>query len=275
MKEKAFRFGKSESLIGIISDPVVAHRNGPAIIILNSGLLPRVGPNRLHVKIARELASVGFVVLRFDLSGIGDSKVRSDNLPFEKSSKKETQEAMDFLTSVRGVQEFILMGICSGADIAFQVACVDSRVVGIAPIDFYTARSIRYSLYTIGRRALNYWSWRSVIMGRRDVRSILRKIAGSTHMLRVANASSQADEGSRMPTREKLISGFHSLMQRGVHICLIYSVGPAYYNYRLLFKDAIRSSRSNELLQTTHLSSADHGFITVCTHSQIVLVNVS
>ena len=59
-------------------------------------------------------------MLRFDLSGIGDCEIRSDNVPFEKSSKSESQQAMDFLTSARGVQEFILMGICSRADIPFR-----------------------------------------------------------------------------------------------------------------------------------------------------------
>ncbi len=71
MKESAFKFGKYESLVGIISDPFVDPNNRPAVIILNSGLLHGVGPNCLHVKIARKLASVGFVVLRFDLFGIG------------------------------------------------------------------------------------------------------------------------------------------------------------------------------------------------------------
>ena len=138
MKESAFKFGKYESLVGIISDPFVDPNNRPAVIILNSGLLHGVGPNCLHVKIARKLASVGFVVLDLIFSGIGDSEIRSDSVLFEKSSKSETQQAMDFLTSARGVQEFILMGICSRADIAFQVARAVSRVVGIAPIDFYT-----------------------------------------------------------------------------------------------------------------------------------------
>jgi len=89
MREEAVLFGKTRSLVGIITDPhtVVNAHNHPAIVLLNAGVLHRVGPNRLYVKIARKLASAGFVVLRFDLSGIGDSKARRDNLPlsFERA----------------------------------------------------------------------------------------------------------------------------------------------------------------------------------------------
>ena len=35
MKESAFKFGKYESLVGIISDPFVDPNNGPAVIILS------------------------------------------------------------------------------------------------------------------------------------------------------------------------------------------------------------------------------------------------
>src|SRR4030095_13226651 len=111
MREEILLLGKTKSLVGIITDPPEAKRSNelPGIILLNAGIIHRVGPNRIHVKIARTLAPMGFVVLRFDFSGIGDSKVRDDNLPFEESGVRETQETMDYLSATRGIKRFYLI----------------------------------------------------------------------------------------------------------------------------------------------------------------------
>jgi hypothetical protein len=90
--EEAILFGTQSSLVGVITDPPVARqgRRLPAFLLLNAGLVHRVGPNRLHVKIARMLAAMGYVVCRFDFSGVGDSSVRRDSLPFAQSAISET-----------------------------------------------------------------------------------------------------------------------------------------------------------------------------------------
>jgi hypothetical protein len=113
MREEALLFGKTKSLVGIITDPPEVKRSNrlPGIILLNAGIIHRVGPNRMHVKIARTLAAMGFVVLRFDFSGIGDSMFRDDNLPFEESAVRETQETMEYLTATRGIKQFHLIGM--------------------------------------------------------------------------------------------------------------------------------------------------------------------
>ena len=75
MRERAVRFGKTAKLVGIVAEPNPTEQSGtdkPAVLMLNSGILHRVGACRLHVKLARSLASEGHTVLRFDFSGIGD-----------------------------------------------------------------------------------------------------------------------------------------------------------------------------------------------------------
>src|SRR5438045_1954876 len=96
MREEAVLFGEFRSLVGIVTEPTTQHPHlaRQAVILLNPGIVHRVGPGRIYVKIARALAKMGFVILRFDLSGIGDSAVRHDNLRFEKSAGRETHEAM-------------------------------------------------------------------------------------------------------------------------------------------------------------------------------------
>jgi pimeloyl-ACP methyl ester carboxylesterase len=137
LNEEAVRFGKFGSLVGIVSYPPQEHSlRLTAIIFLNAGIVHRVGAGRTYVKLARNLASRGFITLRFDLSGIGDSPVRHDNLQFEKSAISEAQDAMDFLAEKRGTQDFILLGGCSGAKIAIETARKDERVVGTLLINF-------------------------------------------------------------------------------------------------------------------------------------------
>ena len=62
MKEEAQLFGKTNSLVGIITDPEPTEQgeNRPGILLLNAGKVHRAGPNRLYVKMARQFAEMGF-----------------------------------------------------------------------------------------------------------------------------------------------------------------------------------------------------------------------
>src|SRR5689334_6718959 len=136
MKERAVLVQNDPALVGIVTEAETP-TSGPGVVILNAGVVHRVGPNRLHVRLGRALAAIGFPVLRFDLSGIGDSDVRRDHLSFVDSAPLETREAMSYLTRTAGVQQFVVAGICSGAGTAFRVAASDPRVAGVILIEPY------------------------------------------------------------------------------------------------------------------------------------------
>src|SRR5882762_5277118 len=78
MKERAIQFGPERRLIGILSLPSVVDPMRPAVIVPNTGVEHRVGPNRLHIRLCRGFARLGFVSLRMDLSGMGDSGLPPD-----------------------------------------------------------------------------------------------------------------------------------------------------------------------------------------------------
>ncbi|PYU21131.1 MAG: hypothetical protein DMG32_21295 [Acidobacteria bacterium] len=190
MKEQAVLFGKDRSLVGVVTDPPEKKRGMdlPAVIFLNSGIVHRVGPNRIYVKMARHLSTMGFVVMRFDFSGIGDSQPRRDTLPFVKSAISEVQEAMGCLKEVRGVGHFVLIGGCSGARISFQAACQDARVVAAFLINYNrgpadanqpanTELASRPTASYYWRFALfNPESWRRFFTGRADYVRIARAL---------------------------------------------------------------------------------------------------
>jgi len=67
--EKVYTFGKGNSLVGVLTESDAGGKaaNRPTVIILNSGLIHHVGPHRVAVEMAREIADQGYIVLRFDL----------------------------------------------------------------------------------------------------------------------------------------------------------------------------------------------------------------
>ena len=73
-REMTVLMGRHKSLVGTL--PIVAISAvtaPPTVVLLNAGIVHRVGPNRMHVLLARALAAAGIPSLRFDMSGIGDS----------------------------------------------------------------------------------------------------------------------------------------------------------------------------------------------------------
>jgi pimeloyl-ACP methyl ester carboxylesterase len=134
--ETAVSIGAAPTLFGILCEPDQAAVTLPcsdtAILLLNVGGNYRIGPNRIYVHIARELARAGCRALRFDLAGLGDSRCDSAfQWPhlYSKDSTLEVKSAIDFL-SAQGCKKFYLLGICSGSFVAFQAALADPRVTG-------------------------------------------------------------------------------------------------------------------------------------------------
>lgn len=133
--EHPILFGENNRLFGILHEAVSERAPGaralPTILILNAGTVHRVGPHRFYVRMAREWAKQGFNVFRVDLSGIGDSPKEEgteENLTYPRRGIIDVQTTMDMLKSRLSVERFIVMGLCSGADIAFQIGLQDARV---------------------------------------------------------------------------------------------------------------------------------------------------
>jgi hypothetical protein len=147
MNEHVFHFGNSGKLVGILTEQSETEYNQdrPALIFLNSGLIHRIGPNRLTVRIARSLADLGFCSFRFDFSGIGDSPVSTDAKSLQERWVAETKAAMDLVSAKRRAAKFILVGNCSGAAFSFLTSRTDSRVIGAILINLQGPRKlIRY-----------------------------------------------------------------------------------------------------------------------------------
>ena len=57
--EELLSFGEGDNLAGVYCAPPTAERTGTGLVLLNAGLLHKVGPFRMWVDLARRLASRG------------------------------------------------------------------------------------------------------------------------------------------------------------------------------------------------------------------------
>src|SRR5688572_6083021 len=272
-KEKILRFGRTAPLIGVLTEPhaVPGGTNLPAVVMLNSGILHRVGACRLHVGVARRLARDGFTVLRFDYSGIGDSEARRDDLAFEESALLETREAMDHLAATRGVREFILMGLCSGADMAHEVARVDKRIVGLVMLDGWAYRDIGYYMHHYGRRALRLDVWR---------RWLGSKLARARGAARAVQPTAQQLEGftyevpkyvRHFPASSRIAADLKDFVARGISMYFIFSGGqPNEYNHGGQYRRKFWRVPFGGQLREEYLPDADHIF-TGLSHQAFVI----
>jgi alpha-beta hydrolase superfamily lysophospholipase len=133
LREQAVVFGPRRSLFGVLATPPPgsARSDVPAIIMLNAGTVHRVGSHRFYVPLARRWAEMGFHVFRVDLSGIGDSPVPegcTENLTYPRDGMDDVRAAMDFLTETTKIRKFVVVGLCSGGDLAFQLGFKEPRV---------------------------------------------------------------------------------------------------------------------------------------------------
>src|SRR5262249_47307203 len=58
-REKVVTFGAGRGLVGIVTLPGTPRPDAPQLLLINSGIIHRVGANRLYVSLARTLAAAG------------------------------------------------------------------------------------------------------------------------------------------------------------------------------------------------------------------------
>jgi pimeloyl-ACP methyl ester carboxylesterase len=266
MKEEALLFGKTDSLVGIITDPseTKKHQRRTGFIFLNSGTVHRVGPSRLTVKMVRNLSSMGIVSFRFDFSGIGDSFQSSFESNIYIRWVKETQEAMDVVEAKTGIKRFVLVGNCSGAAISFFTARHDPRVVGAVLINLQGHKTLlRYYL----KLALtNYKSW-------------LRIVRGSANFRDLFEAARRSTERDREPTNSNAYGAnnykadLRLLIERGTGLLLVYSEwDPGLPYFHAHFKNVIDRFLSNGNPQVEIIQGVDHNIQLIGGQKQLIKI---
>lgn len=126
-------------LPGILSRPPRPLPGAPGVLLLSPGLKHRVGPHRLHLKLARFFTDRGLAVFRFDFHGTGDAEgeLFSDEVPVLHEAvqnghfAENAADAVAAFCAASGVARVIACGLCGGAITGLFAAERDPRVVGL------------------------------------------------------------------------------------------------------------------------------------------------
>jgi len=225
--------------MGIVTRTPSSASGRPGLIVLNAGVIHRVGPHRMNVALARRSADAGFPAMRYDLGGLGDSRAQQRHgadPTFRERAVADTRAAMDCLERAEGVREFVLFGLCSGADNGLATALADRRVVGLVLVDPYTwvtpqARVRKLRSKVEGRSPREIAAW-GVSTGLRKARGLLSELKGR------ASAEAPAQQGRTSPAPEEFGGWLHQLLDRRVSILAVYSgsLGERYNDEDQLFE---------------------------------------
>lgn len=254
MSETTLAFGANSGLVGTLS--TAPQSAGIAALLFNAGVVPRIGPNRLNVRIARALATSGIPALRFDLSGRGDSAPARGMESYEQQAVADIRSAMNLLRERTGVSRFALIGLCSGAENAFHAALADDRVVGLTLMDSYHYPTLRTHLNRFRQRA-NMQGGLLKAGGAWLKRRLNR--SGNGHGNGHKRESAAGNFGSIRPTPEAFAEQLRKLIDRGVSIDLLFSGSfLETFNYENQFRDGFARFGIVERMNIEYRPDLDH-----------------
>lgn len=247
MREQAFRFGRARHLVGIAGWPPSTAPEATGVIVLNAGLVHRIGPFRLHVEMTRRLNAHGYPTLRFDLSTIGDSASSGESQTRHQQICADVADAMKLLGEQTACKRFVLIGLCSGSQSAHMVACSDPNVAGAVFLDGYAYRTLGYHLRYYLPRLLDAKRWLRVVTRRRQAPQ--------------SGSSEPAFTVAPLP-QAVVRADLAGMLNRGLKLCLIYSGGISrYFNHARQFRECFGRVVSHPDVFTRFFKEADHTYI--------------
>ena len=264
MNERTCSFGPGDCLAGVLTEPSPdrARPGAPGVLLWNVGFGQRIGPFRIFVDLARRLATEGFTVLRFDLSGLGDSGVRRDTVADLERAVLDLREAMAFLAAHQGIGSFTVVGFCSGVDAAHAVALEDSRVVGMVHLEGYVYPTTGHHL----RRPLR------LLERERWARYLSRRLAWLLRRNRWAPLEPERPEQVYLrdyPARERFVSELRRLCARRARLLFVYTGRDSRYNGRDQFFEMF-GREFQGLLEVEYYQPADHSLFRVQDRARVI-----
>ncbi|MEP6899792.1 MAG: hypothetical protein ABI870_14795 [Rhodanobacter sp.] len=267
-----------DCLFAIATHPAGKPRR--AVILLNAGAVGQVGPNRLHVPLARRLATAGDLVLRLDVSGIGDSRSRSgadENIVYSEHAVADIGVAVDWVRRT-GVAQVAVVGLCSGAYHALQAAlrgqAIDTLVV-INPLTFHykPGMPLDFADFRVATDAARYQksvtsgaSWRKLLRGDVDLARVARVVLYRARSA-VARPLRDVLRRLRVPLGDDLGSELDSLARRDVALRFIFAGDDP--GRKMLAEQAgsvVSRLVAAGRLRTRVIPGADHTFTARWTH---------
>ncbi len=257
MSESIHLLGTSTGPVGVLSRPSDdEHQRSTGVIFLNSGLLHRVGPFCLYVSLARKLAELGYASLRIDQSGKGDSERRAQ-ADFDESVRRDCMDAIGFLKQRTGAEQFVVIGLCSGADDSLFLANELPDIRGAGLLEAFAFRTARYYRRHYLPRLLRgelYW-----IALRRGISHLADRLSGRAD----AAAATKEDFGvvREFSGNEAIRMRYRTALENETKLLCVFTDGSrSYYNYEGQLNEALGIPGSDRLIQEHYLPGAKHTY---------------
>lgn len=239
MIEEIVHLGNS-GLFGLLTRSGCEPVQGPVMVLLNPGVIPRSGPFRLHVRMAHQMARRGGATFRFDLPGIGDA------MPDTPMTRLQVVVmALDAIEQHTGVRVFVIGGLCLGADLAWTATLHDRRIIGIFQID--------------GLARIDYWF--HLAWAREHFRwSSTRFLAAATrHTFKRFRPAEMFERNWPEPGKER--AQLRKLLDRGVRMFVLYTGGITdYFRDPRQFVSTYSKAANDQKVRFAFWPECDHIF---------------
>jgi alpha-beta hydrolase superfamily lysophospholipase len=272
LRERPVSFGQERMLFGIVTQPNPEDNCRRAVILLNSGADYHIGAGRMHVAMARRWASRGYLVLRMDLAGLGDSSTRPgrpDDEVFPPAAVDDMRSAVELVRGHYGIGEVTLAGLCSAAYHTLQGAIAGlavDRILMVNPQNLSWKEGMELGdlqlvdvLKDSGReRALSVQNLKRLLRGQIDVAMVVRIYL---HRARIAVEALARDAARRLHIRlpRDLGCQLQEIAARGVRVVFVFAVGePGLELLRIQGGAAVRDL--GDRCRVHVIDSADHTF---------------
>jgi pimeloyl-ACP methyl ester carboxylesterase len=236
--ERPMFFGDDSAIFGVVTEPRPGEIRRRAVIMLNAGADVHEGVNGMHVTLARRWASRGYVVLRMDLAGLGDSRTHSgqtNNDVFPETALDDIRAALQLLRDRYAVADVTLFGLCSGAYHALRAAAAGlaaNRILMVNPQNYFWKTGMRLGdlqaaevvrnpvLY---RQRLSSWAaWKRLMSGKVGIVRIA-KIYMVRPLLAIGSALRDAARWSGIRLKYDLGRELEEIDARGVKIVFVFA----------------------------------------------------
>jgi alpha-beta hydrolase superfamily lysophospholipase len=272
--ERPVKFGSEAKLFGIVTEPRQDEHRRRAVIFVNAGADYHIATGRMYVSLARAWAQRGYVVLRMDLAGLGDSgrrPDRPDNEVFPPGAIDDIRAATNFMRDRYRAGDVTVAGLCSGAYHALQAAANAvpmNRILlvnpetfwwrqGTALEDIHPAQVVQTG--SVYKQRLRSWQhWKKLLTGKADVGRIARRVmlrltlsltVAVREFLRRLNIHLSNDLGWEL----------QRIAERGIHTIMVFSHGePGIDLLRMQAGSTVR--RLGDRFRMHIIDNADHTF---------------
>jgi alpha-beta hydrolase superfamily lysophospholipase len=187
-------FGPGGILFGIVTEPNRGELRRRAVILPNAGADHHIGASRIYVSLARRWARSGYVVLRMDLAGIGDSATRpghANNEVFPPEAIDDLRAAVEYLRARSGITDVAIAGLCSGAYHALRAAVAGvpvKRILMINPQNYFWENGKRLDDLQLAEVVRNPAVYRQQMF---SLRPWIRLITGQVNVWRIGKVALQ------------------------------------------------------------------------------------